>query len=81
MDDKRILNRSIRTGTTILNALKQMDEMEVKSLLVLDDNSKLDGIISIGDIQRAIINNRSLEGSVKDILRPDPELRNWNFIK
>ncbi len=74
MDDKRILNRSIRTGTTILNALKQMDEMEVKSLLVLDDNSKLDGIISIGDIQRAIINNRSLEGSVKDILRPDPRV-------
>jgi len=74
MDDNRILHRAVRPETTILNSLKQMDDLGVKSLLVLDDKRKFNGIVSIGDIQRAIIRNQSLEDNVQSILRPNPRV-------
>ena len=52
----------------MLQALKKMDELDVKLLIVIDD-VKFTGVLSIGDIQRAIIKNKSLETPVKNILR------------
>jgi len=70
--DKRIEERTIRPKTTILQALKRMDTFGVKSLLVIDESDLFIGIISIGDIQRAIIKNIALDSSVHKILRDNP---------
>lgn len=53
---------------TILQALKAMDESERKLLLVLD-NEKFIGLLSIGDIQRSILNKIPLETPISKILR------------
>ncbi|MBN1340511.1 MAG: nucleotidyltransferase family protein, partial [Bacteroidales bacterium] len=53
---------------TILAALKQMDNTGRKLLLVFDGN-RFESLLSIGDIQRAIIKNISLETPVDQILR------------
>jgi dTDP-glucose pyrophosphorylase len=45
-----------------------MDKIEKKLLLVFEGDHFV-SLLSIGDIQRAIINNRSLETLVKDIIR------------
>lgn len=58
----------IDSDSTIINALRNMDELGVK-LLILQQNDKFAGLISIGDIQRAIIRNVDLERPVKEILR------------
>lgn len=63
-----IENISINKSATIISALKQMDVEKVKLLLVLD-NGKFHSLISIGDIQRAIIANVSLDSTVECILR------------
>ena len=63
-----IENISINKSATIISALKQMDTEKVKLLLV-QDNGKFHSLLSIGDIQRAIIANVSLDSSIECILR------------
>lgn len=66
----KILYRIIQKDSTLLAALKQMDSINRKLLLVFD-NEIFINLISIGDIQRAIIRNESLETSILGILRSD----------
>ena len=56
--------------TTILQSLKRMDEIRHKLLLVIH-NGKYLGLLSIGDIQRAIINNVDLANAIATIMRDD----------
>jgi dTDP-glucose pyrophosphorylase len=60
--------RNIDSTTSLLNALKLMDKLDRKLLLVFNVKNFL-GVISIGDIQRAIIRNKSLDTVVGDVLR------------
>lgn len=60
--------RTINHTENLLFSLKKMDELKVKSLIVLQKN-KFSGILSIGDIQRAIINKISLDSEISKILR------------
>lgn len=52
----------------IIKALKQMDEVKHKLLIVVKDNLYLN-IISIGDIQRAIIKGVDMNAPISGILR------------
>jgi len=70
--DKRIEERTINPNTIMLHALKRMDEHGVKSLLIIDENEIFKGILSIGDIQRAIIKNEALDNPVFTIMRANP---------
>lgn len=72
--NEKIIQRKIEKNQTLIQALKKMDEMGIKSLLVLEDNNKFIGIISIGDIQRAIIKNISLNNKVANVLRANPRI-------
>lgn len=65
---QQIKELSIDAATTIREALKQMDRIDKKLLLVFN-NGKFFSLISIGDIQRAIINNKSLETPIIDVVR------------
>jgi len=64
--DSRNLN--IESTRNLLEALKQMDALEKKLLLVVN-KERYKGLLSAGDIQRAIIKNRSLDTPVIQILR------------
>lgn len=66
-----ILDISIYRHTSILSALRKMDEIKRKLLIVINDNQTFYSLLSIGDIQRAIINNTPLDTSVDKILRDD----------
>jgi dTDP-glucose pyrophosphorylase len=60
----------INPDATLLYALKQMDTIRRKLLLVHDD-FKYIGLLTIGDIQRAIINSTELNTSISKIIRND----------
>lgn len=62
-----ISNVSIAPSTSLLAALKIMDERKVKTLFVFDGNH-FKGLFTVGDVQRAIIRNISLDKNVGDIL-------------
>lgn len=66
----RIKEISIDKSTSIIAALKQMDKKKHKLLLVLD-KGLFYSLLSIGDIQRAIIANITLDNPVSEILRPE----------
>ena len=51
---KRIQDKIVDSGTTIIQTMKMMDDGFTKSLIVFDDG-KFVGIITNGDLQRAII--------------------------
>ena len=55
---------------TLLQAIKRMDEIRCKLLLVMDGDF-FKGLISIGDAQRAIIRNVPLSETVGSVLRDD----------
>ncbi|MCQ2181800.1 MAG: nucleotidyltransferase family protein [Bacteroidales bacterium] len=63
---EKIEKISIQSDESILFAMKQMDSCASKVLLVFS-GSKFKGLITIGDIQRAIIKNTSLTSSVESV--------------
>lgn len=65
MDCKHLI---IGAQDSILSALKQMDSINKKLLVVYSEN-KFKGLLSIGDIQRAIISNIPLDIAVSHIIR------------
>ena len=64
---KSIEKQTIAPSTTLLSALKTMDERKVKTLFVFEEE-RFEGILTVGDIQRAIIKNVSLTEEVNRIL-------------
>jgi dTDP-glucose pyrophosphorylase len=67
MNDNRLI---IQNTVPIITALKKMDAEKTK-LLIVGDQTHFQGLISIGDIQRAIINNIDLNSPISSILRKD----------
>lgn len=70
MKEKKIIIKSllINNDFTLLESLKKMDKIR-KKLLIISENDTFLGLISIGDIQRAILNNKSLQDKVSTINR------------
>lgn len=64
---EKIQERAIQSTMTVIQSLKRMDEKKVKMLFVYD-NEKFLSILTIGDIQRAIINSIDLNNDVTTIL-------------
>ena len=64
---EKIQERSIQCSMTVLQSLKKMDEVKVKMLFVFDQDHFL-SILTIGDIQRAIIKQTALSDSVFTII-------------
>lgn len=65
--NKKIENRIIVSTESLLSALKQMDVQKVKMLFVFEGNHFI-SILTIGDIQRAIVNNIELESPILMVL-------------
>ena len=63
----QLRERSISLETSLLGAMKLMDEIKVKTLFVFD-KEHFEGIVTLGDIQRAIINNVALKEPISRIL-------------
>lgn len=78
--NSKIREISIDKQTSIIAALKQMDKNSHKLLLVLD-NEKFHSLLSIGDIQRAIIANVQMEEPITKILRSEVRVANVNDDK
>lgn len=66
--NEKIRERRIDMNSKILDALKLMDIIDKKLLLVFD-NEKFVNILSVGDIQRAILKGFDLNIKIKNIFR------------
>ena len=67
MKTQDIDKRSIQGNKSILEALKLMDSSKARLLFVFDKN-KFEGLLTIGDIQRAILKDVNLAEPIFYIL-------------
>ncbi len=60
----------ISSKSTLIDALKLMDASATKALIILEDG-RFKNVLSIGDIQRAIIKNNGLDSLISNITRKE----------
>jgi CBS-domain-containing membrane protein len=63
---------TIRCGSRVRDALKQLEETERKTLFVIDEKKRLIGTLTDGDIRRWILAEESLDGTVEKICNTNP---------
>jgi len=66
---KKIL---IKPGHTIKQALRQMDAMGEKTLLVVDDQELLLGTVTDGDIRKWVLKGKNLTESISNVMNSNP---------
>jgi len=76
---ERLKKVFIKPTHTIKQALRQMDAMGEKTLLVVDDHTMLLGTISDGDIRRWILKGRDLMEGVSKVMNSKPISLDQNF--
>jgi len=74
-------NILISPNTTIKKTLYIIDEGAIKLAIVVDENNKLLGTISDGDIRRAILKSYSLEDKIDTIYNKNPFIVGKNYDK
>jgi dTDP-glucose pyrophosphorylase len=62
-------NNIANKNLTLISALKLMDDIKRKLLFIVEEDNKFIGVLSLGDIQRAIINQKPLNTPIVEILR------------
>ena len=62
----------LNLNSTIKEALKVIDAGAIRIALVVDENNKLLGTLSDGDIRRGLLNNLSLEDSIESLYFKNP---------
>ena len=67
MMNERVRRRIVDSHKTIIQTMKMMDDYSAKSLLVFNDNKFL-GMITNGDLQRAIIANKSFDTKIATLI-------------
>jgi dTDP-glucose pyrophosphorylase len=70
-------SRNISPSFSMLDALKRMDSVDGK-LLIIEEYGKYFGLISAGDIQRAIIRGEKLDTNIMTLLRSNLKTANEN---
>jgi len=69
---KNIKSITLTINSTVKEALTIIDNGAVKITLVVDNNNKLIGTLSDGDIRRGILNGKSLDDNIEDIYNREP---------
>ena len=69
---RNIENLLIPENITIKEALKVIDKGAIRIALVVDENNKLLGTLSDGDIRRGLLKNYSLDDFIKELYFKNP---------
>ena len=75
---KNIEDITVKDSISILEVMKIIDESSKQIAIVIDENNKLLGTISDGDIRRALLKNIPLTESVKEIYFKTPTVASIN---
>ena len=75
---KNIEDITVKESISILEVMKIIDESSKQIAIVIDENNKLLGTISDGDIRRALLKNIPLTESVKEIYFKTPTVASIN---
>lgn len=62
----------VEPNSPLLDSLPKMEEAALQVLLVIDDQKKLVGTVTDGDIRRALLNGLDLRTQIKNVMNPRP---------
>lgn len=62
----------------LVDAIQKLNQIALQILLVVDNDGKLIGTLTDGDIRRAILDNKNMKCSVSDICNRNPKYVNSN---
>lgn len=68
----------IQTKATILDAMQSIEAGELQIALMIDENDRLIGVVTDGDLRRSILQGASLSDSVFPIINTSPVVANAN---
>jgi len=68
----------VSPGTSILDTIKIIDRSSLQIALVVDENRRLLGTVTDGDIRRGILRNIALSSPVSEIMHQDPVVAGLN---
>jgi len=74
-------NVLLNQHATIKDALGVIDKGAIRIAIVLDDNEKVVGTLTDGDIRRGLLNGLTLESSIENLYFKEPTLANINDSK
>ncbi len=64
----------VKTGTLLLDAIKEMDRKQLGATLVVDESKDLKGIVTDGDLRRVLLSHNDLNGILVDqIMTKNPK--------
>ena len=69
---KTPINYIISVKNTLKCAIENINQNCIQATVVVDENNKLCGIVTDGDIRRALLNEISLDDSVERVMTQDP---------
>ncbi len=78
---KNIYEICIKSNATIEESLRVIEHGAVKIALIVDDQRRLLGTLSDGDIRRGLLTNKKLSNSILDIYFRNPITSNCNSSK
>ncbi len=67
-----ITNNLVNGYITVIEAIKQLDECEIKVLFIVDNNNKIEASLTDGDIRRAILKGISLDTPISEVANYNP---------
>ncbi len=70
--EMEILGLCLRRDDPILRAIQKMDRVNTGIAFVVDEGNRLIGVVTDGDIRRAILEGVDLESSVEGLMTKDP---------
>jgi perosamine synthetase len=70
--NKKIDSNFLKEESTIKEAMESLNENGFRISLVVDKEKKLIGVVTDGDIRRALLSKKNLNSSIKDIIITNP---------
>ena len=71
----------VNQHATIKEALSIIDKGAIRIAIVIDDNEKVVGTLSDGDIRRGLLNGLTLDSSIENLYFKEPTIANINDSK
>lgn len=73
MNDKEVKKHTIGIDSSVREVLRRLDQLASDAILfVVDDENKLLGSITDGDLRRGFLKNLDFSSSIMDFLQPNP---------
>lgn len=74
-------NVLINSDLSLQDAIKILDKEALRIVLIVDENKKLLGTLTDGDVRRALMQNKGLAISVNEVMSSKPKVAHANWTK